>query len=98
MTTTNTVSAQETPTDFSWALKYIKEGYKAKRSGWNGKDQWVGITEVTATASPVLFIKTPTPYIFMKTTTGETVPWTASQTDILATDWTVEPIGIARLT
>lgn len=27
------------------------------------------------------------PYIFMSTAQGDLVPWLASQTDILATDW-----------
>jgi len=28
------------------------------------------------------------PYIFIRTTSGEHAPWVASQTDILADDWT----------
>lgn len=27
------------------------------------------------------------PYIYMKTVTGDLVPWIASQTDILSEDW-----------
>jgi hypothetical protein len=29
------------------------------------------------------------PYIYMKTVQGDFVPWLASQTDMLATDWYV---------
>jgi hypothetical protein len=29
------------------------------------------------------------PYIFMKTVQGDLVPWLASQTDLLAEDWSV---------
>jgi hypothetical protein len=28
------------------------------------------------------------PYIYMRTAQGDLVPWLASQTDILASDWT----------
>jgi hypothetical protein len=30
------------------------------------------------------------PYIYMKTADGNLVPWLASQTDLLATDWVIE--------
>jgi hypothetical protein len=28
------------------------------------------------------------PFAYMKTVTGDTVPWLCSQTDLFATDWT----------
>ena len=29
------------------------------------------------------------PYIYMRTAQGDFVPWPASQTDVLASDWTI---------
>ena len=69
--------------DFSIALKWIKEGKCVARTGWNGKNMWLGLQRPTATSRMTL------PYIYMYTATGDFVPWLASQTDMLAEDWGV---------
>lgn len=86
---------------FSVALEHIKAGRKVCRFGWNGKGMFIvyqkgypdgiGINENTAKA---LGLEIGTvckflPYIMMRTAQGDFVPWLASQTDILADDWTV---------
>lgn len=72
-----------TEVDFSDALEYLKDGYQVARKGWNGKDMWINIQRPDANS------KMTSPYIYMKTATGDLVPWLASQTDILASDWVV---------
>jgi hypothetical protein len=69
--------------DFALALQCIKAGVKVQREGWNGKGMWVGLQK------PDRHSKMSLPYIYMKTADEQLVPWLASQTDLLATDWEV---------
>jgi len=87
--------------DFSDALMNAKMGLKIQRKGWNGKDMFVvkqdgypngiSINENTARAlgEPVGTVHRFLPYLMFKTAQGDFVPWLASQTDILADDWSV---------
>ena len=89
---------------FGQAIEAMKAGQRVARAGWNGKGMWVALgqgnpanpaenfwnphtrafAESNGGTAPVL------PYILMKTATGEILMgWLASQTDILAEDWTV---------
>lgn len=67
--------------NFSYALNYLKQGKKVRRSGWNGKGMWLGLQK------PDLYSKMTLPYVYMYTTDQHFVPWLASQTDILSDDW-----------
>ncbi len=69
--------------DFGTALDALKDGERVARSGWNGADMWL------AHQVPDEFSKMSVPYIFMSTAQGDSVPWLASQTDLLAEDWYV---------
>lgn len=69
--------------DFSYALVALKNGDRIARKGWNGKDMWLGLQV------PDEHSKMTLPYIYMSTAQGDLVPWLASQTDILATDWEI---------
>jgi hypothetical protein len=77
--------------DFGRALYFLKEGKRVARSGWNGKGMFLfylpnwNYTDGKQDNYPNL------PFIAMKTAGNEVVPWLASQTDMLATDWTVVP-------
>lgn len=51
--------------------------------GWNGKNMWLALQV------PDAHSKMSLPYIYMSTAQGDLVPWLASQTDVLATDWDV---------
>lgn len=84
--------------DFSEALKNIKAGRLARRSGWNGKGMFVFLvngSKFKVNREPLLSILgegTEVSYhahIDMKTATGEIVPWLASQSDLLAKDWEI---------
>ena len=69
--------------DFGEALKLLRAGKRVARDGWNGKGMWLGLQTRDTTSKMTL------PYIYMSTVTGDLVPWLASQTDMLATDWGV---------
>lgn len=68
---------------FGWAIKQMHNGSKVCRSGWNGKGMWLGLQV------PDEHSKMTLPYIYMSTVQGDLVPWLASQTDMLATDWEI---------
>jgi hypothetical protein len=69
--------------NFGRALAALKMGFSVSRKGWNGKNMWLGLQE------PDEQSKMTQPYIYLKTNTGDVVPWLASQTDMLSEDWTV---------
>lgn len=68
---------------FGWAIKQMHNGSKVCRSGWNGRGMWLALQV------PDDHSKMTLPYIYMSTVQGDLVPWLASQTDMLATDWQV---------
>ncbi len=67
--------------DFGFALKEMHHGRTLARSGWNGRGMWIALQRPDAGSKMSL------PYIFMHTAQGQRVPWLASQTDLLSTDW-----------
>ena len=77
--------------NFGHATKLMQdaEGARVRRSGWNGKGMflfYVKPSDWTLTNGhtdnfPLL------PFIAMKTADDKIVPWLASQTDVLASDW-----------
>lgn len=82
---------------FGMAIEALKLGRKVARSGWNGKKMYLvhfspvshGLEMLTVydkeegTTLPLL------PFILMKTADNCYVPWLASQTDILAEDYSI---------
>jgi hypothetical protein len=68
-------------TDFGWAIRQLKDGFKVTREGWNGKGMWLALQ------LPDEYSKMGRPYIYMKDAQNLNVPWLASQTDMLAEDW-----------
>lgn len=69
--------------DFGWAIRMMKNKHRVAREGWNGKGMWLELQIPTEDSKMTL------PYIFMKTADDNLVPWLASQTDMLAEDWTL---------
>ena len=67
--------------DFSAALKFLKEGYRVTREGWNGPGQNIELQRPGANS------KMDLPYLYINTVMSHLVPWLASQTDLLAEDW-----------
>jgi hypothetical protein len=82
---------------FGSAVAALKQGYKVTRSGWNGKGMFLFLvpgSTFKVNRAPLLGIYPEgteidyCPHIDMKTADGSIVPWLASQTDVLAEDWT----------
>lgn len=78
--------------NFGQAIETMKNGEAVLRKGWNGRGIYIRIQ------APDEHSKMTSPYIYMDTTGLVTdnpdapkslVPWLASQTDMLAEDWTV---------
>ena len=67
--------------DFGWALEELRDGQAVRRLGWNGPGQFL-LLQV-----PDEHSKMTRPYIYITTVHGEKVPWLASQSDMLGTDW-----------
>lgn len=67
--------------DFSTALRLLKQGKKLVRLGWNGRNQYIELQ------TPADQSKMTLPYIYIRTASGDLVPWLASQIDLLADDW-----------
>lgn len=83
--------------NFSNALDELKFGKKMTRTGWNGKGMFLFLvpgSSFKVNRPPLMGIYpegTPIdyhPHIDMRTADGTIVPWVASQTDLLANDWT----------
>lgn len=78
---------------FGAALALLKRGVRVARAGWNGKGMFLlfvpagawSIPEQSVVPGAVVPLDA---FIGMKTAGGSFVPWLASQTDILASDWT----------
>ncbi len=64
------------------ALTVLRDGGRVTRTGWNGPDQWIALQVPDENS------KMRKPYLYISPVDGELVPWLASQTDILADDWT----------
>jgi hypothetical protein len=85
-----------TDLSFSAALYHAKRGARITRAGWNGKDMFVFLvpgSTFLVNRAPLLGIYpegTEIRYhghLDLKTADGMVVPWTISQTDVLAEDW-----------
>lgn len=66
-----------------WAIKQMQNGDKVQRIGWNGPGQYLQLQV------PDEHSKMTKPYVYITSVQGDRIPWLASQTDLLATDWQV---------
>lgn len=73
---------------FGDAIYMLKRGHRVARAGWNGKGMWLALQQ------PDEFSLMSLPYIYMYNADAHLVPWLASQTDMLAEDWTVLNGGV----
>jgi hypothetical protein len=91
-------SRYEETVSFSTALMSLKMGEKICREGWNCKESFLFyvpdrsyffsslLTEVYLNKDVETL-----PWIAMKTSDNNIVPWTPSQSDILSNDWIITP-------
>lgn len=70
--------------NFSRALEIITRRGRVARSGWNGRGMSVFLVDDATYAGGSVVLQ---PFLAMRTVPGEIVPWLASQTDLLADDW-----------
>lgn len=86
--------------NFGDAINEMKNGNKVARSGWNGKGMFLFLVSGSTfkvNRAPLLGIYPEgteinyQPHIDMKTADGTIVPWLASQSDMLAEDWSIVP-------
>lgn len=91
--------------NFGQALEQLKQGKRVARSGWNGKGMWLALTPESsiypedarsgavlakAKLDPDTSLIVIRAHIDMCTVDGSIqVGWLASQTDMLADDWSV---------
>lgn len=68
---------------FGHALAELLNGKRVARQNWNAPGQWVALQ------TPDEYSKMKRPYLYMCPVDGDLVPWVASQSDILASDWYV---------
>ncbi len=91
-----------------WALRQLRAGKKVSRVNWNGPGMYIclqkgypdgiAINKNTAEATGLGegVIARFLPYLMIKTVDDSFVPWLASQTDILASDWYVVALNDER--
>lgn len=90
---------------FGHAVVALKDGKKVARAGWNCKGMFLyhvpasNYKAQTDAAKEHFGEFVPYgAYIAMKTAQGNVVPWLASQTDVLADDWTiVESVAVSQV-
>jgi hypothetical protein len=77
--------------NFGQALELLKTvSARVARAGWNGKGMWIELVRTECWSTKTMGITAKhLPWIGMKTADDCFVPWLASQTDLLAEDWTV---------
>ena len=81
---------------FDIALLCLKQGQRVARAGWNGRGMFLFLvpgSRFIVNRPPLLGIYpegtevTYRAHIDLRDAEGKVVPWLASQTDLLATDW-----------
>ncbi len=81
-----------------WAVKQMHNGARLARRGWNGKGLFIFLVQGSTfqvNRPPLLGIYPEgteinyRPHVDIKNVDGTIVPWNASQSDLLATDWEI---------
>ena len=82
--------------NFGQAVEHLKLGEKVAREGWNGKGMYLYKVSHELPYPPLApdegwkeGVFEESAFIVMKTADDTLIPWLASQTDILAEDWTI---------
>lgn len=66
------------------ALAILRAGNYVRRAGWNRKGMYLLLVRPSEG-------RLAPPYVVLVTADGARVPWTCSQTDLLADDWEEYP-------
>lgn len=73
---------------FGAAIALAKIGHRVAREGWNGKGMFLFYVPSWTFTNGRHDNYSCLPFLAMKTADDKVVPWLASQTDVLANDWT----------
>ena len=79
--------------NFGEAIKYVKRGFKVKRKGWNGQNQYIELASNISYVNPDNEVVNAehnaigNKAIAFVGTSGVQLGWLASQSDMLAEDW-----------
>lgn len=88
-----------TTVNFGGALNMLREGRRVTRQGWNGRGMYVVLQKgypdgiaINANTAEATGLTEGTrcvfrEYLMFKAVDDSFVPWVASQTDLLASDW-----------
>lgn len=76
-----------TDMNFGEALEALQRGELVTRAGWNGVGLWLEYRP--ASGVDLAYIRMSYPVGSRAYPEGARVPWLASQTDMLATDWSI---------
>lgn len=71
--------------DFGEALKELRAGRRVTRAGWHGAEMYVRLMQACHVRHNLML----QPFLYLRTPSGAYVPWSVSQTDVLAEDWDV---------
>ena len=75
---------------FGQTIDALKAGQKVSRNGWNGKGQWLFMIPASHwETTRGLELLDGRPWIGIKTVDNCFMPWVASQSDMLVTDWEI---------
>lgn len=72
---------------FGLAIEALKKGSRLTRAGWNGTGLWLEF--IPTHGVDLQFIRMSYPVNSRAYPKGARVPWLASQTDMLAEDWSI---------
>ena len=81
--------------DIGYAISMVKQGFRATRAGWNGKDQFIELAGGISYTDPAGHVVNEGHQdightaIAFHGTRGVQVGWLASQADLLAEDWMI---------
>lgn len=70
---------------FEEALEALRDGKRVRNGNWNGKDMYL------EAQFPDEHSKMTQPYIYIRTVSGDLVPWLASQQDLFSGAWEILP-------
>lgn len=79
------------PFDFSVALLFLKDGERVARNGWNGNGMYITLVsgDNWAMDKHENTVCEKRDWLGIKTVDDQFMPWTPSQSDVLADDWVV---------
>lgn len=78
--------------NFSQALTYVRAGKNVRRTGWNGKGDFIALQkpdEKSKMTQAYIYHDTTSLRAIGKTPAKGLVPWAPTQADILAEDWVI---------